>query len=87
MAASRTFRNIPRRSPGDLMKRAKIAAAVEGKSIKALVIEVLGEKIRNRGKGPSAEGEGAGCVRIHVNGMDFGKTDGDRVLLLSPIRR
>lgn len=31
------FRNIPR----DLMKRAKIAAAIEGRSIKALVMESL----------------------------------------------
>ncbi len=31
------FRNIPR----DLMKKAKIAAAVEGKSIKALLMEAL----------------------------------------------
>jgi len=36
------FRNIPR----DLMKRAKIAAAVEGKSIKALVMEALRERIQ-----------------------------------------
>ncbi|MDI3462763.1 MAG: hypothetical protein OJF50_001584 [Nitrospira sp.] len=36
------FRDIPR----DLMKRAKIAAAVEGKSIKALVLEALEEKIQ-----------------------------------------
>jgi len=35
------FRNIPR----DLMKRAKIAAAVEGKSIKALVLEALAARI------------------------------------------
>lgn len=31
------FRNIPR----DLMKKVKIAAAVEGKSIKSLLIEAL----------------------------------------------
>jgi predicted HicB family RNase H-like nuclease len=31
------FRDIPR----DLMKKAKIAAAIEGKSIKALLIEAL----------------------------------------------
>lgn len=36
------FRDIPR----DLMKRAKIAAAVEGKSIKALVLEALEGKIQ-----------------------------------------
>jgi hypothetical protein len=36
------FRDIPR----DLMKRAKIAAAVEGKSIKALVIESLEDRIQ-----------------------------------------
>lgn len=35
------FRNIPR----DLMKRAKIAAAVEGKTIKALILEALDGKI------------------------------------------
>ena len=36
------FRDIPR----DLMKRVKIAAAIEGKSIKALVIEALEERIQ-----------------------------------------
>lgn len=36
------FRDIPR----DLMKRAKIAAAVEGKTIKALVLEALEGKIQ-----------------------------------------
>jgi hypothetical protein len=36
------FRNIPR----DLMKRAKIAAAVEGKTIKALILEALDGKIQ-----------------------------------------
>ncbi|MDK2745085.1 MAG: hypothetical protein NDI90_19475 [Nitrospira sp. BO4] len=36
------FRGIPRA----LMKRAKIAAAVEGKSIKALVLEALEGKIQ-----------------------------------------
>ena len=36
------FRNIPR----DLMKRAKIAAAVEGKTIKALMLEALDGKIQ-----------------------------------------
>ena len=36
------FRNIPR----DLMKRAKIAAAVEGTSIKALVLEALAMRIQ-----------------------------------------
>jgi len=36
------FRDIPR----DLMRRAKIAAAVEGKSIKALVMEALRERIQ-----------------------------------------
>jgi hypothetical protein len=36
------FRDIPR----DLMRRAKIAAAVEGKSIKALVLEALEGKIQ-----------------------------------------
>lgn len=36
------FRDIPR----ELMKRAKIAAAVEGKSIKALVIEALEGRIQ-----------------------------------------
>lgn len=35
------FRNIPR----DLMKRAKIAAAVEGTSIKALVLQALDEHL------------------------------------------
>jgi hypothetical protein len=35
------FRDIPR----ELMKRAKIAAAVEGKTIKALVLEALEVKI------------------------------------------
>lgn len=37
------FRDIPR----DLMKRAKIAAAVEGKTIKALVMESLEAKIQD----------------------------------------
>ncbi len=37
------FRDIPR----DLMKRAKIAAAVEGKSIKALLLEALEGKIQD----------------------------------------
>jgi len=41
-AGSWVFRDIPR----DLMKRAKIAAAVEGKSIKALVMESLEERIQ-----------------------------------------
>ena len=36
------FRDIPR----DLMKRAKIAAAVEGKSIKALLLDALDGKIQ-----------------------------------------
>lgn len=36
------FRDIPR----DLMKRAKIAAAVEGKTIKALILEALDGKIQ-----------------------------------------
>ena len=36
------FRDIPR----ELMKRAKIAAAVEGKTIKALVLEALEGKIQ-----------------------------------------
>ncbi len=36
------FRDIPR----DLMKRAKIAAAVEGKTIKAMVVEALEAKIQ-----------------------------------------
>jgi len=36
------FRDIPR----DLMKRAKIAAAVEGKTIKALLLEALDGKLQ-----------------------------------------
>ncbi len=36
------FRDIPR----DLMKRAKIAAAIEGKSIKALILEALEGKLQ-----------------------------------------
>ena len=36
------FRDIPR----ELMKRAKIAAAVEGKTIKALILEALDDKIQ-----------------------------------------
>ncbi len=36
------FRDIPR----DLMKKAKIAAAVEGKSIKALLIEALETRLQ-----------------------------------------
>jgi hypothetical protein len=36
------FRDIPR----DLMKRAKIAAAVEGKTIKALILEALDGKLQ-----------------------------------------
>ena len=36
------FRDIPR----DLMKRAKIAAAVEGKTIKSLVLKALEGKIQ-----------------------------------------
>ena len=36
------FRDIPRK----LMKRAKIAAAVEGKTIKALILEALDDKIQ-----------------------------------------
>ena len=36
------FRDIPR----DLMRRVKIAAAVEGKSIKALLLEALEGKIQ-----------------------------------------
>ena len=40
------FRDIPR----DLMKRAKIAAAVEGKAIKALVLEALDGKIQEMEK-------------------------------------
>jgi hypothetical protein len=37
------FRNIPR----DLMKRAKIAAAVEGTSIKALLLRALDEHLQD----------------------------------------
>jgi hypothetical protein len=37
------FRNIPR----DFMKRAKIAAAVEGTSIKALVLRALDEHLQD----------------------------------------
>ena len=37
------FRNIPR----DLMKRAKIAAAVEGTSIKALMLNALDEHLQD----------------------------------------
>jgi hypothetical protein len=37
------FRNIPR----DLMKRAKIAAAVEGTSIKAMTLKALEEHIQD----------------------------------------
>ena len=40
------FRDIPR----DLMKRAKIAAAIEGKTIKALILEALDGKIREMEK-------------------------------------
>ncbi len=40
------FRDIPR----DLMKRVKIAAAVEGKTIKALLLETLEEKIQDMEK-------------------------------------
>ena len=36
------FRDIAR----ELMKRAKIAAAVEGKTIKALILEALDDKIQ-----------------------------------------
>jgi len=36
------FRDIP----CELMKRAKIAAAVEGKTIKALILEALDDKIQ-----------------------------------------
>ncbi len=36
------FRNIPR----DLMKKAKIAAAIEGKSIKALLMEALETRLQ-----------------------------------------
>lgn len=36
------FRDIPR----ELMRRAKIAAAVEGKTIKAMVLEALEGKIQ-----------------------------------------
>jgi hypothetical protein len=49
------FRDIPR----DLMKRAKIAAAVEGKSIKALVIEALEVRIQElEKKGLVPKGKG-----------------------------
>ncbi len=37
------FRDIPR----DLMRRAKIAAAVEGKSIKALLIEAMEARLQD----------------------------------------
>ena len=37
------FRDIPR----DLMKRAKIAAAVEGKTIKSLMLEALDQKLQD----------------------------------------
>ncbi len=40
------FRDIPR----ELMKRAKIAAAVEGKSIKALILEALDEHLQGMEK-------------------------------------
>ena len=40
------FRDIPR----DLMKRAKIAAAVEGKTIKSMLLEALEEKIQEMEK-------------------------------------
>jgi hypothetical protein len=40
------FRDIPR----DLMKRVKIAAAIEGKTIKALLLEALEEKIQDMEK-------------------------------------
>jgi hypothetical protein len=40
------FRDIPR----DLMKRVKIAAAIEGKPIKALVIEALQSKMEEMEK-------------------------------------
>ncbi|NGZ98421.1 MAG: hypothetical protein CV089_20230 [Nitrospira sp. WS110] len=49
------FRDIPR----DLMKRAKIAAAVEGKTIKALVLESLEAKIQDlERKGLLPKGKG-----------------------------
>ena len=40
------FRDIPR----ELMKRAKIAAAVEGKTIKSLILEGLDDKIQEMEK-------------------------------------
>ena len=49
------FRNIPR----DLMKRAKIAAAVEGTSIKALLLRALDEHLQElEKKGLLPKGKG-----------------------------
>jgi hypothetical protein len=48
------FRDIPR----DLMQKAKIVAAVEGKSIKALLMELLESKIEDmEGKGLLPKGK------------------------------
>ena len=49
------FRNVPR----DLMRRAKIAAAVEGKSIKALLIEAIETRLQElERKGLLPKGKG-----------------------------
>ena len=59
------FRDIPR----ELMKRAKIAAAVEGKTIKALILEALDDRSRSwRRKASCRRGNKLCVLFVCVNG-------------------